>query len=158
MSFSWRFLLCVSIPFFLMMVTEGIMHIASPILSNMGLLIRVGNSLIGVKMKLWFSIEWSSCKKDSMVELLIIFISQSFFKWLNSLFVGLMRPFDIVYSLPISIEGWNYVAWMLKHVMCISLAAMSMLSKLNTCTGPLALVRVKRSIFERNLAFKVHSW
>ena len=79
-------------------------------------------------MKLWFAIECSSCKQASMVELLKKFISQSFFKSLNSLFVGLMRPFDIVYSLPISIEGWNYVAWMFKHVMRISLPTISMMS------------------------------
>ena len=106
---SKGFLVCSSIPFFLMMVTKGIMHIATPIISTIELLIRVCNSLIGVKMKLWFSIESSSCKKVSIVELLEGFISQSFFKWLNSLFAGLMRPFDIVYSLPISIEGWNCV-------------------------------------------------
>ena len=124
------------------MVIEGLMHIETPIISNTKLFIRVGNSLIGVKMKLWFSIECSSCKKDSMVELLTIFISQSFFKRLNSLFVGLMRPFDIVYSLPISIEGWNCVAWMLNHVMHISLPTISMMSNLNTLLScKMALLR-----------------
>ena len=63
-----------------MMVTKGLIHISTPIISTIELLIRVDNSLIGVKMKLWFAIECSSCKKASMVELLARFISESFYK------------------------------------------------------------------------------
>ena len=109
-------------------------------------------------MKLWVAIEFSSCKQVSMVELLERFISQSFFKWLNCFFAGLIRPFDIVYSLLIFIEEWNCVSCMLKNVMCISLPVISMMSKLNTCPDPLTLVKVRRSIFERTLTFNVHSY
>ena len=57
MSFSWRVLLCVSIPFFLMMVVKGIIEIAIPIISTIELLTKVGTKLIGVNIKLWFHIE-----------------------------------------------------------------------------------------------------
>ena len=55
-------------------------------------------------------------------------------------------------------EGWKFVAWMLKHVMHISLCFSSSTLKLNTWPSPLALVNVCRSIFERTLTFRVHSF
>ena len=63
-----------------MIVTKGPMNITIPSISTIELLVRVHNSLIGVKTKLWFAIECSSCKQGSMVEVLLRFIYKSFLK------------------------------------------------------------------------------
>ena len=55
-------------------------------------------------------------------------------------------------------EGWKFVAWMLKNIMFISLFFASITSKLNTWPSPLALVNASRIVFESTLTFRVHSF
>ena len=54
-------------------------------------------------------------------------------------------------------QRWKLIAWMLKHVMRISLFSMSITLKLKTCPGPLELLKIRSSVFESTLTFNVHS-
>jgi hypothetical protein len=61
-----------------------------------------------------------------------------------------------MYTLPICMEGWNCISFILKQVMWISLFSLSITSELKTYRSPLEFVKLRMTRFKMILTFIIH--